>query len=62
MFQNVFFPSNPKINKKYYIIDDRLKEINAANDLGVEFQSNFLFSSYIGQTFLKALRSFGFLI
>lgn len=60
MFQNVCFRFNTKINKEYYILDDRLSEINTVGDIGLVFQSNLIFSHHINQTFSKTLRSLSF--
>lgn len=44
------FRFNTKINKEYYIFNDRVTEINTVYDLGDVLQLNLLFSFYIDQT------------
>jgi len=49
-----------KINHDYYIIDEKLAEINTIRDLRVTFQPNLSFYTNIDQSCTKALKTLVF--
>lgn len=51
--------SRNKINYDYYLLNDKLVEVDTIQDLGVTFQSNLYFSSH--NSCAKALKRLGFL-
>lgn len=62
MSKIVLTRSRTKINHGYYILDDKLVEVNTICVIGVIFQTNLSFSFHIKKSYTKALKSFGFLI
>lgn len=48
--------SQMKFDYEYYILGDKLKQVNNVRDLGVTFQQNLMFSFHVEQICSKALK------